>query len=69
MLVAVIAVGVELLATVNAEIDTFVSTRAALTWSSESPSSSAAIIRTAVGVPCPHSDHPWKRVTVLSALI
>ena len=51
MLVAPIAVKVDELPTVKAESDTFVSTFAAVTWSTERPSSSAAIIRTDVGVP------------------
>jgi len=51
MLRAPMAVAVELLPTVNADRDTLVSTCAAPTCSSDRPSSSAAIIRTAVGVP------------------
>ena len=66
MLVAPIAVEVDVLPTVNAESDTFVSTCTALTWFIARPSSSAAIIRTAVGVPCPSSVQPWNNVTVLS---
>ena len=68
MLVAPIAVEVEVLPTVNADSDTFVSTCTCVTWSIASPSSSAAIIRTAVGVPWPSSVQPANSVTVLSEL-
>src|SRR6266566_9641521 len=68
MLVAPIAVYVDELATASAERETFVSSCAAVTWSIDSPSSSAAIIRTAVGDPCPISAQPWNSVTVLSGL-
>jgi hypothetical protein len=51
MLVAPIAVRVDELPAANADSDTFVSTCADPTWSIDSPSSSAAIIRTAVGDP------------------
>ena len=54
---------------VNAEIETFVSTWAAVTWSIDRPSSSAAICGRAVGVPWPSSTSPWNSVTVLSGLI
>ncbi len=69
MLVALIAVRVEELAAANDEIETLVSSWTALTWSSERPSSSAAIWRTTVGEPCPISVQPWNSVAVLSGLI
>jgi hypothetical protein len=68
MLVGRIAVLVDELAAANACTDTFVSSWAAVTWSKDSPSSSAAIWRIAVGEPCPISVQPWKSVTVLSGL-
>ena len=63
------AVFVAWLPTVEAESDTFVSTGASLIWSYDIPSSSAAIMRVAVGVPCPSSTQPVYRVAVLSELI
>ena len=50
------------------DTDTFVSSWAAVTWSIDRPSSSAAIWRTAVGVPWPISAQPWNSVTVLSGV-
>ena len=51
MFVPAIAPRVEPLPAANAEIETLVSSWAAWTWSSDTPSSSAAIIRSAVGEP------------------